>query len=529
MVLRAQQEAMFSHYMWNGQTLNPAETGERGSLNATLIHRSQWVGFDGAPLTQSLVIDAPVAGDWVNLGLSVVHDKTGPVRNVGLMADYAFRVRLSEDWRLSLGAKVGFNNYVFNLSSLRTLVSDVSFLRNDNEFDFNAGVGLKLSNRWFDVGIALPRLVENGFDYSVNGVAEEVRHYYVTLGGRVPLPNKFELRPTSLVKVTGGAPVECDITLTCRYDDTYWFGVMGRTGDGLGLTAGLWITGNLALGYAFDWSIANTTSETNYGSHEVMLHYKLTRSRGKGAGSDDRDDVTSNICISEEQQEDTTGHEATRTGKEEGSEERLRVYEVVVQNARTGKPIEGARVSVGEDAEGETNEHGETEVAFLGDSSMIDVEALGYEGQTFPYSGKEERDTVRMTVLLDMSIILRDIYYDFDKSEIRPESEKELNKVLVFMRSNPDLYIELSSHTDSRGNDEYNMALSERRAASAVRYLTEHGCDPSRIRSRGYGESRLLNKCSNGVRCPEEEHQMNRRTEIRISEVDGGALETEKE
>lgn len=112
--------------------------------------------------------------------------------------------------------------------------------------------------------------------------------------------------------------------------------------------------------------------------------------------------------------------------------------------------------------------------------------------------------------------VLKNIHYDFDKSNIRPDAAIILDNVVAIMKQNPTLRIELSSHTDSRGNDSYNMALSQRRADSAVEYLVRNGIERSRLVAKGYGESRLLNACGNGANCSEEQHQENRRTEIKV-------------
>lgn len=112
---------------------------------------------------------------------------------------------------------------------------------------------------------------------------------------------------------------------------------------------------------------------------------------------------------------------------------------------------------------------------------------------------------------------LKDIYYDFDKSTLRPLSIVQLDKAYQFLMRNPGVKLQLSSHTDSRASFDYNMRLSQRRAESCVDYLTKvKGVPANRIVAKGYGESRLTNGCSDGVPCTEEEHQMNRRTEIRI-------------
>lgn len=112
--------------------------------------------------------------------------------------------------------------------------------------------------------------------------------------------------------------------------------------------------------------------------------------------------------------------------------------------------------------------------------------------------------------------VLKNIHYDFDKSNIRPDAAIILDNVLAILKQNPTLSIELSSHTDSRGNDAYNMRLSQQRAESAVNYLVKNGIDRSRLVAAGYGETRLLNDCGNGVNCSEAQHQENRRTEIKV-------------
>ncbi len=111
------------------------------------------------------------------------------------------------------------------------------------------------------------------------------------------------------------------------------------------------------------------------------------------------------------------------------------------------------------------------------------------------------------------------IYYDLDKSYIRPDAAIELDKIVTILKDNPTILTELGSHCDSRGSDNYNMALSQRRAEAAVQYIVSKGIDPSRITAQGYGESQLVNRCANGVRCSAKEHQKNRRTEFKITGV----------
>jgi outer membrane protein OmpA-like peptidoglycan-associated protein len=114
---------------------------------------------------------------------------------------------------------------------------------------------------------------------------------------------------------------------------------------------------------------------------------------------------------------------------------------------------------------------------------------------------------------------LNPIYFDFDRSFIRTDAELELQKVLTVMEDNPTMTIDIRSHTDSRGSDSYNERLSGRRAASTRNYLIMKGIDESRLTSKGYGENQLVNECSNGVPCSEEQHQLNRRSEFIITSM----------
>lgn len=115
--------------------------------------------------------------------------------------------------------------------------------------------------------------------------------------------------------------------------------------------------------------------------------------------------------------------------------------------------------------------------------------------------------------------VLDNIFYDLDKADIRSDAASELDKLVVIMNDNPSLKIELSSHTDARGSDSYNMALSQRRAKSAVQYIISNGIAKARIVAKGYGETKLINHCANGVECSKAEHQANRRTEVKVLDI----------
>ncbi len=143
---------------------------------------------------------------------------------------------------------------------------------------------------------------------------------------------------------------------------------------------------------------------------------------------------------------------------------------------------------------------------------------LSTVGQRISRTYREDFDLKE--VIIEKPILVDNIYYDLDRWDLRPQAAVELDKLVRIFTDNPSLHFELSSHTDSRATDLYNLVLSEARAKSAVDYLIRSGVDASRITAKGYGKRRLVNHCRDGVECTEEEHQVNRRTEFKVTRVE---------
>jgi outer membrane protein OmpA-like peptidoglycan-associated protein len=127
------------------------------------------------------------------------------------------------------------------------------------------------------------------------------------------------------------------------------------------------------------------------------------------------------------------------------------------------------------------------------------------------------RDLQMAPIVIGKAIKIENIYFDLNKWNIRKDAAVELDKIVTLMNENPDIIIELGSHTDARGSDASNMTLSDKRAKSSAAYIISKGISENRIKGKGYGESMLVNECGNGVTCTEEEHQQNRRTEFKVT------------
>jgi outer membrane protein OmpA-like peptidoglycan-associated protein len=210
-------------------------------------------------------------------------------------------------------------------------------------------------------------------------------------------------------------------------------------------------------------------------------------------------------------------------------------FEGLVADKSNGKPVQNAKVELvdknglTENVTTDSNGLVSTSIAkgkSYGDSLIykVNVSADGFLSQSFELKEGLTLDSlVKKSFLIDKKAPGTDlgpflILYNFDKYDLRPDAIEILNKVVDVMNQNPEIKVELGSHTDSRGNDAYNQKLSQKRAESAADYIAKRISNSSRITYKGYGETKLKNKCDDGVKCSAADHQINRRTEFIIKE-----------
>ena len=281
----AQQEPMFTQYTFNTLSVNPAYAGTRNALNLNTLTRFQWVGLNGAPKTVSVALHSPINKRKVGVGLTIVSDEVGPVRNTYYSANYAYRLKITEELTLSMGIKGGITSYSVGLSDLYVNdQEDEVFNSNEKKISPNAGIGFYLYSNKFYVGFAAPKLLETSVDeeYASN-VTELKRHYYIIGGYIWKLNSKWVFKPSILTKAVSGSPISNDITMQFLYDDIIWMGAMYRIGDAAGLFLDMKVNNQFIIGVGYDFSL-NGLSGINSGTYEIMLSYdfnKFTSSKVK--------------------------------------------------------------------------------------------------------------------------------------------------------------------------------------------------------------------------------------------------------
>ena len=274
LVSRAQQDAQASMYFFNPLNYNPAYAGTRGSLNLTAVHRSQWVGWEGAPQTQFLSIHAPIVRKRIGLGVNMSYDNIGSRSNVNAMANFAYHLQLnSKSLRLSFGASAGINSNQYDFNGLIVYDQSDVFITSNQTLAPNFGAGLYLHSNKGYLGFSLPRLIEKSIDDN-SGNSFLQRHYYLTSGFVFSANSVTDIKPSILIKYTQNAPITVDLNYSMFFYKKVWVGLMYRMHESVGFNSSYRIKELFTLGYSFDYPI-NNLRFNNFGSHEVLFSFDL--------------------------------------------------------------------------------------------------------------------------------------------------------------------------------------------------------------------------------------------------------------
>tara|TARA_B100000809_G_scaffold150447_1_gene147956 strand:+ start:1294 stop:2214 length:921 start_codon:yes stop_codon:yes gene_type:complete len=280
--LFAQQDAMFTQYMFNEVTINPAYAGSHDVVSMTGLVRKQWVGMDGAPSTQSFNVHTPLRNNKIGLGLSIVNDKIAVSNNLTINAAGSYRIDLGKSTHLQFGLQAGITNHKTDLGRLK--------VEDDSELVFaqgtvskilpNIGGGLYFFTDKFYLGLSVPQLVNNTLSENGVSLAKQERHLFVTTGYVFTLNQNLKFKPTLFYKYVKGAPMQLDVTGSLIIKDKFWVGLAWRSFDSADFLLGFQATEQLFLGYAFDYSLTSL-NKYNTGSHELVVNYRFSFSKNK--------------------------------------------------------------------------------------------------------------------------------------------------------------------------------------------------------------------------------------------------------
>ncbi len=277
----AQQDPQFTQYMYNTLSVNSAYAGSRGHVTVTGVHRSQWIGIDGAPKSQTLSFDSPI-GKNVGLGISIVNDQLGPSHETYFDANFSYSIKTSETHKLSFGIKGGVRLFDIDWSRGRRQTS------NDNLFQENisrilptVGAGIYFHGEKSYLGVSIPNFfTDQHYDDIQQSVAAERLHLFVIGGLVMDLSETLKFKPAFLFKHVTGSPVIADLSANFMFHEKLRLGVAYRWDDAFSGLAGFQISPKLLIGYAYDYTNTELQKVTS-GSHELMLRYELISKTAK--------------------------------------------------------------------------------------------------------------------------------------------------------------------------------------------------------------------------------------------------------
>ena len=272
----AQQDAQFTQYMYNTININPAYAGSRGVLSIFALHRTQWVGLEGAPVTNTMSINTPFNGTNLGLGVSLVNDKIGPSIENTFSADLSYTIHTSETFKLSFGIKATANLFDLDITKLDPVnISDPALQNIKNKFSPNIGGGIYLHSNKAYIGLSAPNFIETN-RYNVNEVVilKEKMHYYLIAGYVFDLSDSVKFKPALLTKIVEGAPLQVDISGNFMINEKFVAGIAYRWSAALSAMVGFQVSNCFQIGYGYDKE-TTTLDHYNSGSHEIFLRYEL--------------------------------------------------------------------------------------------------------------------------------------------------------------------------------------------------------------------------------------------------------------
>lgn len=271
-----QQDAQYTQYMYNTINVNPAYAGSRGVMSIFGLHRTQWVGLDGAPVTNALSINSPIENSNIGVGLSFVNDRIGPTNENTISADFSYTIKTSETYKLSFGIKGTANLFSLDKDKLNPVnINDQSLVDLNNYFSPNVGAGVYFHSDKLYLGASVPNFLETKrYEDNTTAIYKERLNFYLIGGYVFDISSNLKFKPAFLTKVVEGAPLQLDLSGNFLINEKFVLGVAWRWSAAVSAMAGFQVNDGLYIGYGYD---LETTKLRNYnsGSHEIFLRFEL--------------------------------------------------------------------------------------------------------------------------------------------------------------------------------------------------------------------------------------------------------------
>jgi len=271
----AQDFPLHTQYMYNKSAINPGFVGVKGKISLLLMHRSQWVNVDGAPVTSDLAFEYPL--EKAAFGLSINYDQIGPLTTFTGNLRFAYNLELSYTTFLSLGVNTGMYNRTLDMDKLKIYdPTEAIFNKNIQNTNFNVGVGAFLYSEIWYFGLSIPNLNLQKQYKKLELFDKHLFQTYAMGGYNFKLNREMTLQPSFLIRYIDQLPLSADISINLQWNESLTTGLAYRLNAAYSFLVGFNVSRQLHIGYAFDWD-QNPIYKVNYGSHELFVQYYLTK------------------------------------------------------------------------------------------------------------------------------------------------------------------------------------------------------------------------------------------------------------
>lgn len=272
----AQQDAQFTQYMYNTVAINPAYVGSRETTSVFILHRNQWLGQEGAPITNGAAISSGLISNKIGLGLSFSNDNIGATKENIVSADIAYNIQTSATSRLAFGLKTSANFYSLDANKLNIFQqNDPEFQNLNGKISPNIGAGIYYYSDTFFSGFSIPNFIKTNY-YNDNEISinKKTIHYYFITGYVFTINPTLKFKPSIISKITEGAPFQLDVNANFLIHDKVTLGGSYRMGSAISGLIGIQVSNSWFLGYGYDQETTRI-SNFNKGSHEVFIRYEI--------------------------------------------------------------------------------------------------------------------------------------------------------------------------------------------------------------------------------------------------------------
>jgi len=275
--VEAQQLPQFSQYMYNTISINPAYAGSREIMVINVLNRNQWIGVNGAPVTQTVSVHTSIPESNLGVGLSLINDQLGYDKTFYGYADISYTLNFNDLYWLAFGIKGGASKFRLDDGILNDPEYNYDPYLDQVNFKWNPniGVGVYFRGDRFYLGLSVPKMISNTNQYGQEFVPTERPSYYFNGGYLFDFyVRNIQFKPTFLIKYTNGAPITLDLTANVLFNEKLWLGVAYRTGDSFGAMANFRVSKGLSIGYAYDY-VTSDLGNFSPGSNEIILNYEF--------------------------------------------------------------------------------------------------------------------------------------------------------------------------------------------------------------------------------------------------------------